>query len=195
MLQHAEVEHHDRADEDLEEQDELALRDQVRLARLVDQLRDLEHRRCTGRFLSCDERHQAEQQAERADHEAAHQQRPAVDAVELDRRQVRQHQVRFAAAPLRRRRRCARPGLPAGPLRRAGTRAAAAIAARSSIGTITRRHKLAYGHAHLTSHKSWDYTRTRGGSAMPPVRKMMPSSTVMSGNVARSRSQITMSPR
>ena len=52
VLQHAEVEHHDHADEELEEQDELALRDQVRLAGLVDQLRDLEHRRCTGRFLS-----------------------------------------------------------------------------------------------------------------------------------------------
>ncbi len=60
-------------------------------------------------------------------------------------------------------------------------------------------------------HKDSDYTRksprsasfsrptvprTREGIAMPPVRKiLMPSSTVRSGNVVRSRSQITMSPR
>src|SRR3954468_6043119 len=38
--------------------------------------------------------------------------------------------------------------------------------------------------------------RIRGGSAIPPVRKMCsPSSTVMSGKLALARSQITMSPR
>src|SRR5262245_13435141 len=63
-------------------------------------------------------------------------------------------------------------------------------------------------YAHLTSHKGPNYTRNsfarsasgdprmRDGSAIPPVRKMrIPSSTLMSGNVARSRSQITTSPR
>ena len=54
LLQHAEVEHHDHADEDLEDQDELALRDQIGLARLVNQLGDLAaSSACTGRFFSC----------------------------------------------------------------------------------------------------------------------------------------------
>ena len=44
VQQEAEVDDHDRADEELEDQDELALRDQVGLAGLVDQLGDLEHR-------------------------------------------------------------------------------------------------------------------------------------------------------
>ncbi len=39
VLEHAKVKHHDHADEELEDQDELALRDQVGLARLVNQLR------------------------------------------------------------------------------------------------------------------------------------------------------------
>ena len=97
VLQHAEVDHHDRADEHLEQQDELALRDQVGLAGLVDQLRDFQHRRVHRQRLELRERHQAEQQAERADHQPAHQQRPAVHAVEIDHRQIGQDQVRFAA--------------------------------------------------------------------------------------------------
>jgi hypothetical protein len=44
VLEPAEVEHDDRPDEDLEDQDELALGDQVGLAGLVDQLGDLAHR-------------------------------------------------------------------------------------------------------------------------------------------------------
>src|SRR5205085_7294520 len=54
-------------------------------------------------------------------------------------------------------------------------------------------------HNHSTSlrtHKTRDYKRTLGGSAMPPVRKMrMPSSTVMSGNSARARSTTMTAPR
>ena len=45
VLQEAEVDDDDRADEDLQDQQELALLDQVRLAGLVDQLGDLAHRR------------------------------------------------------------------------------------------------------------------------------------------------------
>ena len=44
MQQRAEVERDDGADEELEDQQELALLDQVGLARLVDELGDLEHR-------------------------------------------------------------------------------------------------------------------------------------------------------
>ena len=41
-------------------------------------------------------------QAERADDQAAHQQRAAVDALEVDRTEVGQHQVRFTARVPRR---------------------------------------------------------------------------------------------
>ena len=51
VLQRAEVENHDDADEHLEEQDELALGDQVRLAGLVNQFRDLQHRAVHGQVL------------------------------------------------------------------------------------------------------------------------------------------------
>ena len=44
VLQRAEVERDDDADEELQDQQELALLHEVGLARLVDQLRDLEHR-------------------------------------------------------------------------------------------------------------------------------------------------------
>jgi hypothetical protein len=50
--QKPEVQDHDDADEHFEEQDELALGDQVSLARLVDQLEMSRIAECTGRFLS-----------------------------------------------------------------------------------------------------------------------------------------------
>ena len=54
-------------DEDLEDGDELALRDQVRLARLVDQLRDLAHRPVHRQVLELVQDHQPEEDAERRD--------------------------------------------------------------------------------------------------------------------------------
>jgi hypothetical protein len=95
-LEHPEVEHHDHADEHLEDEDELPLCDQVGLARLVDQLGHLEHRSVHREVPELGERHQAEQQPERTDHEPAHQQRSPVDAAEGDLRQVRHDQVGFA---------------------------------------------------------------------------------------------------
>ena len=133
--QHAEVEDHDHADEQLEQQDELPLRDQIRLARFVNELGHLEHRRMHRQVLELREDGQAEQQAQRADDQAAHQQRAPVDAAEVDRRQVRQHQVRFAARFLRDSR-----GGGCGRLRQQRPRsvAEAAIAASSRIGTTDR---------------------------------------------------------
>ena len=56
--QHAEVQQDDRPDEDLEDQDELALRDQIRLAGLVDQLGDLAHRAMHRQRLELSEDHE-----------------------------------------------------------------------------------------------------------------------------------------
>jgi hypothetical protein len=43
------------------------------------------------------ERREPEQQAERADHQTAHQQRGAVDALKVDARQIGQNEARLAA--------------------------------------------------------------------------------------------------
>jgi hypothetical protein len=68
-----EVRHDDGADEDLENQQELALLDQVGLARLVDQIRHVGHRPVHRQLLHGDVRRHAEQQPEHA-HEEARQQ-------------------------------------------------------------------------------------------------------------------------
>ncbi len=205
LLEEPEVEHHDHADEHLEQQDELALRDQVGLAGLVNQLGDLEHRRVHRQVLQLGEDDQPEQQAERAHAETGHQQGAPVDAAEFDLRQIRKHEVHLAAA----RRRCSlrlgrRLHRQRRPRRREDRTDDDGEQDRGDQAPQDGRN----GHAHLTSHKSSDYTRksltrscsplsrSRDGSAMPPVRKMrIPSSTVIAGNVARPRSQMTMSPR
>ena len=74
MPQHAEVENHDDADEDLEQQDEFALRLQIGLAGLVDQLRDLAHRAVHFELLELDVHDEAEEQAEDADDESVEEQ-------------------------------------------------------------------------------------------------------------------------
>ncbi len=114
VLQHAEVQRDDRADEDLENEDELALRDQIRLAGLVDQLGDLAHRLVHGHVLELRVDHDAEDQAERADDQAAHEQRVPVHAAE-ERDRERSGMTRFASPPAacglrqpRRRRGCLR---------------------------------------------------------------------------------------
>ena len=139
-------------------------------------------------------RRQPEEQAEHADDQPAHQQRPAVDATEIDRRQVRQHEAGFTAFGDRRRRRLDR--LREERHRDAGRRGQGGHRASSRTRTTDTSEASLYKHGHLTSHKRSNYNFSRGGSAMPPVRKiLMPSSTAMSGNVTRSRSQITTSPR
>src|SRR6266542_2979169 len=67
MLQRTEVEDHDDADEQLEKQDELTLRDQVCLARLINELRDLEHGPVHRQVLELRVDDEAEHQAQQAD--------------------------------------------------------------------------------------------------------------------------------
>src|SRR5262249_14738458 len=134
------------------------------------------------------EREIAEEQPENADDDSAHQERASVGPAEADCREIRQHEAGFAALVrcLRRRRLRLRRG---GRARRRGERGAQEHTQQNFLN----------GHNHCPSHvahKSVDYMRTLGGSAMPPVRTMrMPSSTEISGNTARSRSTITTSPR
>ena len=64
-VEHAEIQHDDDGDEDLEDGDELALRDQVGLAGLVNQLGDLAHRAVHRQVLQLVEDDQAEEDAER----------------------------------------------------------------------------------------------------------------------------------
>src|SRR5262249_21137497 len=74
VLQVTEVEDDDDADENPQPQKELTLRDQVRLAGLIDQLRDLPHGRVHGQVLELTEDHEAEDEAEAADPQAEKEQ-------------------------------------------------------------------------------------------------------------------------
>ena len=76
----AEVDRDDDPDERLENQQELALLNEVGLARLVDQLGDLEHGRMHRHVLQLAVDHEAKEQAEHRDDEARVEQRVAVDA-------------------------------------------------------------------------------------------------------------------
>ena len=96
--QPAEIDRADHADEDPENQYELALRDQVGLAGLVNELGDFEHGPVNREVFQLRVDDQAEHQAEQRDGQPSHQQRPAVDPVEGDRAEIREHQVRLAAA-------------------------------------------------------------------------------------------------
>ena len=71
--EHAEVHRRDQPDEHPEHEDELALVLQIRLARLVDQLRDLAHRRVHRQVLETAIDHHSEQKTEHADDQARHQ--------------------------------------------------------------------------------------------------------------------------
>ena len=124
--QDAEVEDDDEPDEDLEDQDELALGHEIRLARLVDQLRDLPHRRVDGQVLDAPEDDEPEDEPQDAHDEPAEEERPPVHAHQLDRPDVGHPEAGLAARPREARRppppapRSARaPGSapPAGPAR------------------------------------------------------------------------------
>ena len=164
-----------------------------------------------GKVLELREDRQAKQQAEARDEQARHQQRPAVHSTdEADRRQIGQHEAGLASAFTHSRRRGLRLGGLAGG--RFDLRCPRRAGRRHQGNKEKHGHQEAghfYTHVHLTSlgHKDGDYTRkslagsppgvpfTRSGRAIPPVRKIrMPSSTVMSGNIARDRSLTTMSP-
>src|SRR5207248_1129614 len=102
-LEDAEIDDHDRADEDPEETEELELRLEVGLAGLVDQLADFEHGLMDREVAQLAVYPQAEAEAGRADQEADHQQRLAGLAEEGGDRGVvqgRDDEVGFAAAGL-----------------------------------------------------------------------------------------------
>ncbi len=101
LQQRPEVEHDDDPDEGLEEEDELPLGDQVRLARLVNQLRDLAHRLVHGEIPELDENHEAEEETEHTHDETPEQQRAPVDPREAHLREVGHLEVGFAAAGVR----------------------------------------------------------------------------------------------
>jgi len=85
-------------------QDEFALRDQIRLARFVNQLRDLAHRRVHRQILQLRERQQPEQQAQGADDESAQSAgvRPLMPP-EADGGQIRQPRAHASPPSLRNR--------------------------------------------------------------------------------------------
>src|SRR5258707_183843 len=91
----SEVAHHDRADEDLQQEDEFALGDEVGLAGLVDQLRDLAHRAMDRQVLELCIGDETEEQAQDADDQSEEQECFAAHAEKRDQLQVRQHEVRL----------------------------------------------------------------------------------------------------
>ena len=103
LAKEAKVHDHDRADEDLQQQQELTLRDQVRLASLVNQLGDLAHGTVHREIPQARVGKEAEDQAQRRDDHAVQQEgAPVHRAVkEGGLRQVRENQIRFAASRLR----------------------------------------------------------------------------------------------
>ena len=101
MQQDAEIEHDDDGDEALEQQQELALGDEVRLASLVDQLGNFEHRAVHWQVLEAHENSEPEDQSQYAEQEAEHQELMAVDAEEIHFREVRKAQVGLAAGGFR----------------------------------------------------------------------------------------------
>ena len=96
--QKAEVQRDNDRDENPEQHDELALRDQVRFAGLIDQFGDFEHGAMNRRVLQLHIDRQAEQQAADAEEQSDHQKGMSVHAEETHGRQIRQGQVGFASA-------------------------------------------------------------------------------------------------
>ena len=97
LEQHAEVKNDDDGDESFEDQNELALGDQVGFASLVNQFRDLAHRLVHRQLLQVHVDREAKQQTEHADHQTEQQQRVPIDSQEFHLRQIGQFQVRLAA--------------------------------------------------------------------------------------------------
>src|SRR6202035_4968526 len=91
-----EVDDHDGADEGLQDEDELALRHEIGLAGLEDELRDLPHRAVDGQVLQLHVGRQAEEHLQQADEEAAHQELAAGQTQEGDGAQVGQDELRLA---------------------------------------------------------------------------------------------------
>ena len=94
----AKVQHDDHGDECFQDQDELALRDQVGFAGFIDQLGNFTHRAMNRQVLELHVDHQAKEQAKRAEDQSNGKQLGAVDAIqERNLAQVRQLQIGFTA--------------------------------------------------------------------------------------------------
>jgi hypothetical protein len=93
--QRAEVRDHDRADEDLQKHEELALGDEVGLASLVDELGDVGHRFVDRQVANALEHHHAEGQSGQAYDDSGHQQRAPGHAVEADGAEVGHDEIRL----------------------------------------------------------------------------------------------------
>ena len=98
--QTAEVQRDNDRDESPEQKNELALRHQIRFARLIDQFGDFAHRAMNRQVLQLHIDRQAEQQAADAEQQSDHQKGMSVHAEKIHGRQIRQHQVGFASAPV-----------------------------------------------------------------------------------------------
>ena len=99
--QPAEVQRDDDRDESPEQKNELALRDQVGFAGLIDQFGDFAHGAMNRQVLQLHIDRQAEQQAADAEEQSDRQKGMSVQAEkvrEIHARQIRQHQVGFASA-------------------------------------------------------------------------------------------------
>ena len=97
LQQHSEVQHDDHGDERFEQQQKFALRDEIRLASLVDQLGNFTHRAVHRQVFQPRVDGQSEKQAEDAEDDANREQLVAVNAEELNLRKIRQLQIGFAA--------------------------------------------------------------------------------------------------
>ena len=98
--QPAEVHRDNDRNESPEQNNELALRDEIRLARLIDQFGNFAHRTMNRQVLQLHIDRQAEQQPADAKQQSDHQQGVPVNAEKIHARQIRQCQVGFSSAPL-----------------------------------------------------------------------------------------------
>ena len=97
VFQHAEVQDYDHGNERLKNQDELALRDQIGFAGLIDQFGDFAHGAMHGRILELNVDNQPKQSAQRAENQPNFQQRVAAGAVqERDALHVGQPEIGFS---------------------------------------------------------------------------------------------------
>ena len=96
--QPAEVQRDNDRDENPEQKNELALRDQIGLAGLIDQFGNFAHRAMNRQVLQLHIDRQAEQQAADAEEQSDHQKGMSVHAEKIHGRQIRQYQVGFASA-------------------------------------------------------------------------------------------------
>ena len=112
VQQHAEIKHDDDGDEALEQQQEFALGDEIGFAGLVDQLGNFAHRAVHRQILQAHEDGESEDQSEDAEEDAEQQELVAVDAEEIDLREIREAQVGLTARGFRRGlgHRCGRAG-------------------------------------------------------------------------------------